>query len=293
MTLESTTESPSNSESVSAQIEQITETDGTTTETVEIGKDGTGNSSLSQLSEHEAGLAKDPTLLSDTITEKVIGKISYSERSNEPQQETTLGDIPPDLSSMQPIETSSVVSKLPEFSQTPDTTLTNSSSGSSPPQQSTMNDTSNKELSGSNSTGNSETSQTKCDHLKSCMMRLTELSNKERDHWMSSSSRSTTTTSETEEMSASTNDSRYNMRARPLPSEPSNRSTGRKCAVVNYREHGHQDSGCGSDYEATPKPPQPLDNKSHISASRMATQRLIETNKAKKQTKRPNNGSLL
>ena len=74
MTLESTTESPGNSETVSAQIEQITETDGTTAKTVEIGKDGTGNSSPSQLSEHEAGLAKDPTLLSDTITEKVIGQ---------------------------------------------------------------------------------------------------------------------------------------------------------------------------------------------------------------------------
>ena len=293
MTLEPTTESPGNSETASAQIEQITETDGTTAKTVEMSKDGTGNSSPSQLSEHEAGLAKDQTLSADTTTKKVMGEISYSQQSNKPQQDTTLGDIPPDMSSMQPIETSSVVSELPEFSQTPDTTLTNSSSGSSPPQQSTTNDTGNKELSGSNSTGNSETSQTKHDPLKSCIIRLTEFSNKEQDRWMSSSSRSTTTSSEMEGISSSANDSRYNMCARPLPSEPSNSLTGRKRAVENYREHGYQDSGRDRDYEATPKPPQPLDNKSYPSASRMATQRLIETNKAKKQTKRPNNGSLL
>ena len=40
----------------------------------------------------------------------------------------------------------------------------------------------------------------------------------------------------------------------------------------------------------TPKPPQPLDNKSYPSASRIATQRLIESNKANKQTKWQNNG---
>ena len=120
-TLESTTESPVNSETVSAETEQITETDGMTAETVEIGKEGTCNSSPSQLSEQEAG----------TTTEMVI-EVSYSEHSNDLQQDTTLGDIPPNLASMQPIETSSVVSELPEFSQTPDTTITNSSSGSSP-----------------------------------------------------------------------------------------------------------------------------------------------------------------
>ena len=184
LTLESTTESPVNSETVSAETEQITETDGMTAETVEIGKEATCNSSPSQLSEQEAG----------TTTEMVIGEVSYSEHSNDLQQDTTLGDIPPDLASMQPIETSSVVSELPEFSQIPDTTITNSSSGSSPPQQSTTNDTSNKELSGSNSTGNSVTNLSKCDHLKLCIIRLTELSNKERNHWMSSSSQSMTTT---------------------------------------------------------------------------------------------------
>ena len=75
-------------------------------------------------------------------------------------------------------------------------------------------------------------------------------------------------------------------------SESSNRSTGRKRTVVNYREQGFQDSGHDSDYEATLKPLQPLDNKSYPSASRIATQHLIETNKANKQTKWQNDGSL-
>ena len=109
---------------------------------------------------------------------------------------------------------------------------------------------------------------------------------------MSSSSQSTTTTSEMEGTSASTNDSRYNMRARPSPSESGTRSTDKKCVVVNYREHGRQDSGCDSDYEATLKPPQPLDNKSYPSVSRMATQRMIKANKANKQPKGLNSGSL-
>ena len=69
---------------------------------------------------------------------------------------------------------------------------------------------------------------------------------------------------------------------------PVTRFTGRKRASVNYAEQGAHDSGCDSDYEAKPKPQQPLDNKSYPSASRIATQRLIETNRASKQTMMPN-----
>ena len=69
---------------------------------------------------------------------------------------------------------------------------------------------------------------------------------------------------------------------------PVTRSTGRKRASVNYAEQGAHDSGCDSDYEAKPKPQQPLDNKSYPSASRIATQRVIETNRASKQTMMPN-----
>ena len=57
---------------------------------------------------------------------------------------------------------------------------------------------------------------------------------------------------------------------------------------MNYAEQGAQDSGCDSDYKAKLKPQQPLDNKSYPSASRIATQRVIETNRASKQTMMPN-----
>ena len=57
---------------------------------------------------------------------------------------------------------------------------------------------------------------------------------------------------------------------------------------MNYVEQGAHDSGHDSDYEAKPKPQQPLDNKSYPSASRIATQWVIETNRASKQTMMPN-----
>ena len=90
--------------------------------------------------------------------------------------------------------------------------------------------------------------------------------------------------------STGTNDSRYNMCARQRTSVT--RSTGRKRALVNYAEQGNQDSGRDSDYEAKLKPQQPLDNKSYPSVSRIATQRVIETNRASKQTSTPNTYSL-
>ena len=68
--------------------------------------------------------------------------------------------------------------------------------------------------------------------------------------------------------------------------------TGRKRSLVNYKEDGFKDSSRDSDYEAVLKPPPPLDNKSYPSASRIATQHLIEMNRANKQTKSPENGSL-
>ena len=62
--------------------------------------------------------------------------------------------------------------------------------------------------------------------------------------------------------------------------------------MANYDEQGIQDSGHDSDYEIKLKSPQPLDNKSYPSASRIATQHVIETNRASKQTSTPNAGSL-
>ena len=69
---------------------------------------------------------------------------------------------------------------------------------------------------------------------------------------------------------------------------PVTRSTRWKRASVNYVEQGAHDSGRDSDNEAKLKPGQPLDNKSYPSASQIATQQLIKTNRASKQTMMPN-----
>ena len=207
------------------------------------------------------------------------------EHSDDFHSVKTSSDVP---SNFKPVETSSVVSELPEFSHTPDTTITNNTNSSSglPPPQGTGSPDNNI----IDTTESSGSSQTKRRRLKTCIIRLTELSNQEREQWMSRTSQTTSTPTLTassyDGSSASTNDSRYNMRARLRT--PVTRSTGRKRASVNYAEQGAHDSGCDSDYEAKPKPQQPLDNKSYPSASRIATQRVIETNRASKQTMMPN-----
>ena len=204
----------------------------TTTET------GTGTV-VEQLMTHsqdsgKSGHAGELISLTDATVERVIGEISYSDQSNEVHPYTTLRDIPPDVSSIKLVETSSVVLDLPEFSQTLDTSLTNSTNGLSLTQHIAC-DTSNKDLSGSTT---SESSQSKRDRLKSCIIKLTELSKNERDHWMCSSSKSVTTSSKTD---ANVNNSRYNMCARPTPTQPSVRMTGRKRSLVNYKEDGFKD----------------------------------------------------
>ena len=78
--------------------------------------------------------SKEYTDATETTTEQIIGEISYMEHSDDFHSVKSSSDVP---SNFKPVETSSVVSKLPEFSHTPDTTVTNntnSSSGSSPPQ---------------------------------------------------------------------------------------------------------------------------------------------------------------
>ena len=111
---------------------------------------------------------------------------------------------------------------------------------------------------------------------------------------MSGSSQTASTPSSTSSSndgsSTGTSDTRYNMCARHRT--PVTRSTGRKRATVIYAEQGTQDSGCDSDYEAKLKPQQTLDNKSYPLASRIATQHLIETNRASKQTSTLNTLSL-
>ena len=139
-------------------------------------------------------------------------------------------------SNFKPVETSSVVSQLPEFSHTPDTTITNNTNGSSglsPPQGTGSSD--NNIIDTTESSGSSQTKQRQ---LKTCIIRLTELSNQEWEQWMSWTSQTTSTptltSSSYDGSSASTNDSRYNMHARLQT--PVTRSTGRKRASVNYRK---------------------------------------------------------
>ena len=220
--------------------------------------------------------AKKQTDIMETTTKQVIGEISYTECSDELHSAKSMSEIPINF---KPMETSSVVSELPEFSHTPDTTLTNtlnSSSGSSPPQGMSASDKNNNEVSNFNSTASSGSSLTRRKHLKMCIIRLTELSNQEWEQWMTESSQTTSTSASTssanEESSTGTNDSRYNMRSRVCTSVTSNRSTGQKRTVVNYDEQGIQGSGRDSDYEIKLKPPQLLDNKSYPSVSRITTQ---------------------
>ena len=221
----------------------------------------------------------------ETTTEQIIGEISYMEPSDDLHSVKSSSEVP---SNFKPVETLSVVSDLPEFSHTLDTRLTNNtngSSGSSLPQGTSLPDNNNN-----NTTDSSGSSRTKRRRLKTCIIRLTELSNQKWEQWMSGSSQTTSTPSLTSSSNDGsltvTNDSRYNMRARHRT--PVTRSTGRKRATVNYAEQCTQDSGRDSDYEAKLKPQQPLDNKSYPSASRIATQHVIETNRASKQTRTPN-----
>ena len=76
------------------------------------------NKSLPVLPLSEAENSEEQT---ETTTEQVIGKISYMECSDDLQSVKSSSEIP---NNFIPVETSSVVSELPEFSHTPDTTVT-------------------------------------------------------------------------------------------------------------------------------------------------------------------------
>ena len=229
--------------------------------------------------------SKEQTDAMETTTEQIIGEISYMEHSDDFHSVKSSSDVP---SNFKLVETSSVISELPEFSHTLDTTVTNNTNGSSgsfPPQGTGSPDNNNIDT-----TDSSGSSRTKWRQLKTCVIRLTELSNQEREQWMSGTSQTTSTPSLTSSSydgsSASTNDSRYNMCVRLQT--PVTQSTGRKRASVNYAEQGTHDSGCDSDYKAKLKPQQPRDNKSYPSVSQIATQQVIKTNRASKQTMMPN-----
>ena len=109
--------------------------------------DETGSVGTTLLPLREVETSKEQTDIMENTTEQVIGEISFMECSDELHSVKSTSEIPINF---KPVETSSVVSELPEFSHTPDTTLTNtsnSSSGSSPPQGTSASDKNNNDLS--------------------------------------------------------------------------------------------------------------------------------------------------
>ena len=122
----------------------------------------------------ELETSREHTDATETTTEQIIREISYMECSDDLHSVKSSSEV---LSNFKPVATSSVVSELPEFSHTPDTTLTNNtngSSGSSPPQGTSLPDYNNNDT-----TESSGSSWTKRRRLKTCIIRLTELSNQE------------------------------------------------------------------------------------------------------------------
>ena len=119
------------------------------------------NTTLLLLPLPEVEISKEQTDATETTTEQVIGEISYMECSDDLHSVKSSSEVPINF---KPVETSSVVSELPEFSHTLDTTLTNtsnSSSGSSPSQGTSVSDKNNNDTSNLNTTVSSGSSQTK------------------------------------------------------------------------------------------------------------------------------------
>ena len=215
----------------------------------------------------------------NTTRETVISEITFTEtdttmsninENKDSKDNLTLGDIPQGVSGMHPVETSSVISEPIDGETVADSTPSTSiSTGLSSSNKPTL--IMNKE----------ETRLAKKNRLKRCIIKLTELSNSDREKWLSgenSSSRPRRTTDSIE--SSDSSRSRYNMRSRPNPTHKHPvRMTWPK---INYTEHGTKDSSCDSDFEPVLKPPTPLDNKSHPTPSRIAMQKEIELNKAAK-----------
>ena len=195
----------------------------------------------------------------DTTRETVIGEITFTKtdttmsntnENKESKDNLTLGDIPQGVSGMHPVETSSVISEPTDggavIESTPSTSISTGSSSFNKPTHIT-----NKE----------ETRLAKKNRLKRCIIKLTELSNSDREKWLSgenSSSRSSRTTDSIE--SSDSSGSRYNMRSRPNSTRKHPVRTTRP--KINYTKHGMKDSSLDSDFEPVLKPLTPLDNKS-------------------------------
>ena len=119
----------------------------------------------------------------DTTRETVIGEIKITETdttmnnindSKESKDNLTLGDIPQGISGMHPVETSSVISEPTEGGVAVASTTSTSISTSS---------TSFNKL--PPITSKEETQLVKKNRLKRCIIKLTELSNSDREKWLS------------------------------------------------------------------------------------------------------------
>ena len=190
--------------------------------------------------------------------------------SKESKDSLILGDIPQGISGMHPVETSSMISEPIEGEVAAELTMTTLISTSS---------TSFNKL--PPTTSEEETHLVKKNKLKLCIIKLTELSNSDREKWLSGDNSSSLANRTIESIESSgSSKSRYNMRSRP--------NSTRRCPVrttgptINYTEHRMKDSSHDSDFEPVPKPPTPLDNKGHPTPSRIAMQKEIELNKATK-----------
>ena len=215
----------------------------------------------------------------DTTRETVIGEITYTKtdttlsninENTDSKDNLALGDIPQGVSGMQPFETSSVISEPIEgdtaANTTPSTSISTSSSSFNKPTL-VMN--------------KKEINLAKRNRLKHCIIKLTELSNSDREKWLSGENSSSKTSRTTDSMESSDSSvSRYNMRSRPSPRHkcPARRTQPK----INYTEHGAKDSSRDSNFEPVLKPLTPLNNKSHPTPSRIAMQKEIKLNKAAK-----------
>ena len=158
--------------------------------------------------------------------EKIIGEITLTNMDDTAENSKinlTMEDLPLGVSGMHPLETSSVISE-PTYGGVLEATTTTS----------TTTDNLNPSLS---CLSNDDMQQsTKKARLKSCIIRLTELSNSKREKWLTSESRSSMTNKTTESIeSSSSSGSRYNMRRWTAPIVVSARQTRRTRSVVNIQ----------------------------------------------------------
>ena len=127
----------------------------------------------------------------------------------------------------------------------------------------------------------SESNKNKKAILKSCIIRLTELSMEERKKWMQKNETIDTLIGNPSQATPS----RYYMRDRPITTTNQTlRSSGRKLKI----DYQNTDKDLDSDYEPVLPAPPPLDNKRFPSSNRMAIQQEIMNNK---NNKRGNNSS--